>query len=179
MLHLIARLLPPPLHRLGYRLAHWARKRWWRLSRARFAGCRVLAFDAEGRVLLVRHSYGSGGWMPPGGGLRRGEDPLAAAARELREETGCRLSGAWRLAVAEEAVHGGTNVVHIVAGSAAGTPAPDRREIVAAGFFAPDALPAPMPGRLRRSLPGWLTAARAGRPAPPARASSLPPAPTA
>ncbi|RZK02261.1 MAG: NUDIX domain-containing protein [Novosphingobium sp.] len=152
MLHLI----PRPLHRTAYRLAHALRVVWWRLRRPRIHGCRVLAFDAAGRVLLVRHSYGSGNWMAPGGGLRRGEDPLLAAERELGEEVGCMLEGPWLLAVVEEPLSGATNVVHLVAGRLAGTPRPDGREIVEVACFAADALPAPMPELLRRDLPGWL-----------------------
>ncbi|MCW1430319.1 NUDIX domain-containing protein [Novosphingobium sp. JCM 18896] len=156
MLHLIPRLLPASLHRTAYRLAHALRRLWWRLRRPRIYGCRVLALDDLGRVLLVRHSYGSTKWMAPGGGLRRGEDSLHAAVRELGEEVGCRLEGAWLLAVVEEPLSGATNVVHLVAGRLAGTPKPDGREIVEAACFAPDALPASMPELLRRELPGWL-----------------------
>ncbi|MBW8752770.1 MAG: NUDIX domain-containing protein [Sphingomonadales bacterium] len=156
MLHLI----PRPLHRAAYRLAHALRKVWWRLARPRVAGCRVLAFDGEGRVLLVRHSYGTGNWMAPGGGLRRGEDPLRAGPRELREETGCGLAGVWPVALVEEPLKGATNVVHVVAGSAIGAPVPDGREVIEAAFFAPEALPARMSDLLRRDLPGWLTLAR-------------------
>jgi ADP-ribose pyrophosphatase YjhB (NUDIX family) len=174
MLHLI----PAPLHRLAYRVAHWLRMRWWRIRRPRITGCRVLALDAAGRVLLVRHSYGSGRWMPPGGGMRRGEDPLLGGARELREETGCRIEGAWQLARIEEPLHGAVNVVHIVTGTAVGTPTPDGREVIEAGFFAADALPEQMSGQLRRELPGLLTAARAARPAPPGPHPSPPPSRT-
>lgn len=173
------RLIPKPLHRLAYRLAHWARKRWWRIRRPRVSGCRVLAFDGAGRVLLVRHSYGTGNWMAPGGGLRRGEDPLRAGVRELREETGCGLAAPWKLTIVEEPLQGATNVVHIIAGSAIGDPVPDEREVIEAAFFASEALPGRMSDLLRRELPAWLRAAKAGGPAPLPPVPSRPPSPTA
>jgi hypothetical protein len=55
MLHLI----PAPLHRAGLRLAHVVRRHWWRLAKVKLNGCRIFAFDEAGRVLLIRHSYGS------------------------------------------------------------------------------------------------------------------------
>lgn len=175
MLHLI----PAPAHRIILRLAHGTRRRWWRMRKPRLAGCRVLALDAAGRVLLVRHSYGSGKWMPPGGGLRRGEDVLAAARRELLEETGCSLDWALHLELAEEVLHGAENAVHVVAGMTRDTPRADRREIIAAAFFEVHALPDHMPAMFRARLPGWLTAATAGRPEDAQPPPSRPPAPTA
>jgi predicted amidohydrolase/8-oxo-dGTP pyrophosphatase MutT (NUDIX family) len=50
---------------------------------------RCLVVDGAGRALLVRFAdddTGATWWAPPGGGLHRGEDHLAAARRELREE---------------------------------------------------------------------------------------------
>lgn len=43
--------------------------------------------DPVGRIALVRNDW-SDGWLPPGGGVEPGEDPVAAAEREVREETG-------------------------------------------------------------------------------------------
>ena len=177
MLHLIAlRLIPAPLHRGGYRLAHAARKLWWRLRKPVLTGCRIVARDDEGRVLLVRHSYGTRRWMLPGGGVGRGEDPIAAALRELREETGCGLLAPHEVARIDEPLHGARNVVHVVAGGTADMPLVDHREIEDARFFAPEALPDDMPVRMREGLPGWLKAAKAARPAhPPPRPSPPPP----
>jgi 8-oxo-dGTP pyrophosphatase MutT (NUDIX family) len=54
---------------------------------------RVLLLDEAGRTLLfrsVRPETGVVFWFPPGGGIEPGEDVLAAARRELAEETGLR-----------------------------------------------------------------------------------------
>ena len=174
MLHLI----PASTHRNLLRIAHRVRLVWWRLRKPRLGGCRVLAMDGEARVLLVRHSYGSGHWMPPGGGLARGEDPVDAARRELLEETGCRLEWATRLDLIEERLHGAGNSVHIVAGVTLDSPLPDAREIIEAAFFALHALPEPMSPQLRAQLPGWITAATAARPADAVPARPAPRAPT-
>jgi 8-oxo-dGTP pyrophosphatase MutT (NUDIX family) len=152
MLHLI----PKPLHRSLFRLAHALRKRWWRLANPRLRGCRMIALDSAGRVLLIRQSYGSGDWLTPGGGLRRGDDPVAGALRELREETGCRLDDAVQVALLEERLHGARNAVHVVVGLTADKPRPDGREVIEAQFFALDALPEDMPPLLRGQLPQWV-----------------------
>lgn len=159
---LLLKLLPAPLHRTLYRLAHFARRQVWKVRAAKVSGVRVLAVDEAGRILLVRHSYGSGSWMPPGGGLREGEDPVLAAARELAEETGCTLANARLLTVVDEDLQGTSNCVHIVWGGTSDMPVPDRREIVEAAMFAPDALPEPMPAGLAQGIAQWLAYAAGG-----------------
>jgi 8-oxo-dGTP diphosphatase len=67
--------------RVGFPLA----RIWWRLTRPRHEGVAVAA------LLLVRCSYRAG-WHLPGGGVRHGETPDAAARRELAEEIGLTAS---------------------------------------------------------------------------------------
>jgi ADP-ribose pyrophosphatase YjhB (NUDIX family) len=78
-----------------YRLPHGARRRLVRMVVPKFiVGGVVLVRDSEapapGRLLLLRQPPGRG-WGLPAGLLRRGESPIAGAARELAEETGIRL----------------------------------------------------------------------------------------
>jgi 8-oxo-dGTP pyrophosphatase MutT (NUDIX family) len=173
----VLRLIPRPLARSLYRLAHGLRVSWWRVAKPRLDGCRVIALDPAGRVLLIRHTYGTGRWMPPGGGLARREDALDAAARELAEETGCLLTGAVLIDEVEESLHGARNRVRIVAGRVTGKPRVDGREVAKAAFFHPARLPDDMPRQVRKALPGWITAASVAcpsdggdpvRPVPPA-----------
>ncbi len=57
------------------------------LRAAQTLGVRCVAQDEAGRILLVRHNYLTG-WYLPGGGVEAGETISAAASRELEEETG-------------------------------------------------------------------------------------------
>ena len=137
-----------PLIDLAYRL----RRRAMALVGWRTRGVKVMAFDPSGRVLLVRHRYGrSDMWMLPGGGTARGETPIAAALRELMEETGCRLDAAEIVGQWEARAEGRRDTVWLVRGSTADRPQIDGVELGEACFFAPDALPlAASPATRRR-----------------------------
>jgi 8-oxo-dGTP pyrophosphatase MutT (NUDIX family) len=58
----------------------------------------VLAFDAQGRVLLVKHGD-RGLWVAPGGSINPNESPADAAVREMWEETGLLIEPARILGV--------------------------------------------------------------------------------
>jgi 8-oxo-dGTP pyrophosphatase MutT (NUDIX family) len=145
--------LPRPLHRLALRGAQGLRLAWWRVRRPDLHGCNAIVFNEGGEVLLVRHSYQSPGrWMLPGGGLASGESAVAAAAREVAEETGCRIADARFIGVEVAAVSGARNHIHLVVARTADNAAADRREIVEAAFFAPEALPPTITAAARRRI---------------------------
>jgi 8-oxo-dGTP diphosphatase len=55
-------------------------------------GVRVIILDDENRILLVRQNHeGRDFWLVPGGGIESGETSLAAAEREVLEETGLEV----------------------------------------------------------------------------------------
>lgn len=159
MLHLI----PAPLHRALYRVAHAVRRRWWRIRRPRRSSVVVVAFDERDRVLLVRHSYGPPLWALPGGGMDRGEDPAQAAAREIREELGCELADLTPIDASEERIAGSLDLRHIFIARVVGEPVPDMREIVAVAFFDPEALPEACARRSRERIAQALAHRRAAR----------------
>jgi 8-oxo-dGTP pyrophosphatase MutT (NUDIX family) len=98
--------------------------------------------DAEGRVLLARHSEG-GVWLLPGGAIEPAEVPADAAVREMFEETGLLVRPTDLVGVfggPEFVVHyrngHRTSYVMVVfeAEGAAGSAAPDGTELLEVRF---------------------------------------------
>jgi 8-oxo-dGTP diphosphatase len=116
---------------------------WWFVARPQHHGA-VIAIWLDGRILMIRHSYRNRlSW--PGGGVRRGEDPAAAAIRELHEELGFAVDRN-TLSFAEKILerweyrydHVWIFELHLTAPPAL---APDGREVIGACFMNPaDAL---------------------------------------
>lgn len=109
------------------------------------AACAI--FDDEGRVLLVRHGYGRRNWELPGGAARAAETPVAAAERELREETGLSLKAGPMTGAYYEPGHDFGPMLHFVfrmEPSANMTPVAQPPEIDEVGWWPVDDLPAPI-----------------------------------
>lgn len=64
------------------------------------ASVAVIITNPSGKVLLLEHLLRPGsGWGIPGGFIEHGEQPAAAAQREIREETGIELESVRMLRV--------------------------------------------------------------------------------
>lgn len=130
-----------------------------RFRRAMTLGVRVAAWDEEGAVLLVRHTY-LRGWYLPGGAVDPGETLAEAALRELREETGVlpgpSPAGGPELFAVYHNVRDHPRD-HVALFRLVGVRVPEgalapNREIREARFFAADALPEETTPATRRRL---------------------------
>ena len=121
------------------RLLHF----YWRFSRGATLGARAMVIDGAGRIFLVKHSYVDG-WHLPGGGVETGETLLTALARELAEEGNIQLTappvlhGLFFNKRVSRRDHVALYIVREFRQDAMPRP---NHEIIAHGFFAPDALP--------------------------------------
>ena len=110
----------------------------FRLRRGMTLGVRGLVLDADGKVLLVEHTY-IHGWHLPGGGVERGESAERALERELGEEAGVRPIWPVRLVLIDndEARFRGDHVLLYRVDQWTPCPASARGEILRIGWFDP------------------------------------------
>ncbi len=133
--------LPALLFRVAATCVHrLLRLRWW-VTRPRTQGVSALPVTPEGKVILVRHSYVSG-WYIPGGGRKADEDPRDAALRELREEIGMTSHGRIHaVGEIEHRPHHKRDTMAFFVVEDVVCAAKLSIEIEAIGAFSPDALP--------------------------------------
>jgi 8-oxo-dGTP pyrophosphatase MutT (NUDIX family) len=116
---------------------------YWRFARGLTLGVRAVVLDGQGRVFLVQHTYVAG-WHLPGGGVEPGETMAGALRRELKEEGNIdcigdpELHGVYFNRRVSRRDHVAVFVVREFRQNSAPVP---NHEIVAHGFFSPNALP--------------------------------------
>jgi 8-oxo-dGTP pyrophosphatase MutT (NUDIX family) len=105
------------------------------------------------QVLFVRHTYGPRGWDLPGGTVKRGEEPLTTARREMQEELGLDADDWVPLGAVYANDYHRHDVMHCFyaeLGDRAVTI--DRGEIAAAGWFDRRTLPPQLSRHVREIL---------------------------
>ncbi|WP_199699118.1 NUDIX domain-containing protein [Oleomonas cavernae] len=131
-----------------------------RLSKGITFGVRGLVLDGD-RVLLVRHSYVPG-WYLPGGAVEPRESAVDAIRRELLEEANLTVTGTPVLAGLffnrEMAARDHIALYHVTDWTLPALPKPNH-EIVAVDFFPLAALPEGTTAATRRRLDEHLTGA--------------------
>lgn len=147
-------MAPPVRPSAPQRLLQRVALAYSRVSKGLTLGVRAVLVR-EGQVLLIRHTYVPG-WYLPGGGVDAGETTVEAVERELREEAGVLLTappslfGLYRNVNLDPRDH-----VALYVCPAWEQPAPPRipnLEIAAWGMFPIDALPEDATGATRARL---------------------------
>jgi 8-oxo-dGTP pyrophosphatase MutT (NUDIX family) len=128
------------LWRAAYRGAFRFQLLYWRVRHPRLEGAYVAVWHGE-RVLVIRNSYRTRLSLPAGG-LERGETPVQAAQRELREEVGIECDASALHYVGEIVDSNGyaEDHAHVFELRCADEPRPrvDGREVVWAGLLRAD-----------------------------------------
>lgn len=67
-------------------------KIYWFFVRPKTRGVKVIIFNPENKILLVRLTYYPNTWTFVGGGVEKREEPKEAILRECQEEVGIKLN---------------------------------------------------------------------------------------
>ena len=113
----------------------------------------AVVLDDGGRVMLLKHEFRAGsGWGIPGGFIERGEQPLEALRRELREEIGAEVEAAEIVRVRTLKRPQQVEIHFRCRVREAGSARPRSLEINSVGWFEADALPPELSTDQRRII---------------------------
>ena len=133
--------------------AYVVRRRIFGWLRLRTRGVKVMLFNEDGEILLIRNSYGNRDlFVLPGGGIGRRENPAAAATREVMEEVGLEVTGLTLVATYRSGAEGKRDSICLFQGRASGVPRTDSIEIDEAGYYGLNDLPTNVSPATRRRI---------------------------
>ncbi len=125
------------------------KRRYWSLSSSVRSAVKVVIVR-DGKILLVRQSFGPNFWTLPGGGVDQDELLEDAARREVQEEVGLTLEN---ILLCGEFMHPAKNRNTIFTATTSGEPSvADSVEIVEVRWFDPRQLPTNISPRLIDAL---------------------------
>ena len=144
---------PGSLIQVAYAVQKWL----WRVIRPNTRGVKVMLFNTEGAIMLIRNSYGrSEQFVLPGGGVRPFEHLHAAAAREVREELGLTAQELEFRSRHLSNAEGKRDEIHLFEALAHGEPKLDGLELVEARWFHLDKIPEGTSPATRRRIEEYL-----------------------
>jgi 8-oxo-dGTP pyrophosphatase MutT (NUDIX family) len=142
-------------HRLALKAAYLGVRASWRVYHPVTLGVRVMLVR-DGEVLLVRHTYRPG-WFLPGGGIHRRESLERAARREAHEEAGATAEDMRLLGIYSNFGDSKSDHVAVYVSTAFTLSGEHDDEIAEVRWFPLDALPVDVsPGTYDR-IAEWLS----------------------
>lgn len=142
--------------RLLLPIAQRFRRFYWWLVRPTTRGVRAIIVNESNEILLVRHTYQEG-WFLPGGKTDKNEDDEVSLTRELREELGIQdISISQKLGEYESTYEYKKD--HIVVFVIDQFTQRDKKhfELKEYGFFHPEMLPEEISPGTRKRIEEWL-----------------------
>jgi 8-oxo-dGTP pyrophosphatase MutT (NUDIX family) len=129
----------------------------WRVFRPRTRGVKVMLFNANSELVLIRNTYGrSDHFVLPGGGVRPFENPAVAAAREVEEELGLAVSELKLRSRHSSSFEGKRDEIHLFEAVVEGAPELDQFEVKEARFVGLECLPSATSPATRRRIEEYL-----------------------
>lgn len=107
-------------------------------------GAAAVIVDAEGKVLLVKHSYGKHNWELPGGIAEEKESAEETAKREVCEEVGLDVRVGALTGIYYDPNNDMHHFVFMAHNDKNQMPRPSSSEIVECRFYSRDELPRPI-----------------------------------
>lgn len=107
-------------------------------------GAAAVIINKEGKVLLVKHSYGKNNWDLPGGKAEANESAEETAKREVVEETGLNVKVERLTGIYYDPTYDMHHFVFTAAVAENEEAAPSSPEILECGYFSVDDLPRPI-----------------------------------
>lgn len=132
------------------------RRFYWWLVRPTTRGARAIVVNPEGKILLVRHQYDEG-WFLPGGKMRKNEGDEDALRRELNEEIGITaISQITKLGEYQNTYEYKKDMIVVFVVCSFTLTSKRHFEIEVWDFFDPCALPNGVSPGTRRRIEEWL-----------------------
>lgn len=107
-------------------------------------GAAAVILDSEGRVLLVKHSYGLNNWDLPGGKAEENESAEETARREVLEEVGVEVGIGELTGIYYDPNYDMHHFVFLASNTNHAVPQPSSPEILECKFCSRDELPKPI-----------------------------------